>query len=70
MQVRAAVGERDHLRESVGPLGAAQERGMADLGAEAAGGTAGAEGGSEEGHWGCGWWHFLWCVVSGFWLIS
>ena len=49
MQVRAAVGERDHLRESVGPLGAAQERGMADLGAEAAGRTAGAEGGGEEG---------------------
>ena len=50
MKVRAAVGQRDHLREGVGPLGAAQERGVSDLGAEAAGGTAAAwaEGGGEE----------------------
>ena len=60
MQVRAAVGQRDHLREGVGPLGAAQERGLADLSGEAAGGTAGAEGGGEEGgHWGGCWRHFF-----------
>ena len=62
MQVRAAVGQRDHLREGVGPLGAAQQRGMADLRGEAAGGTAGAErGGEERGHC-CGcWWHLFLC---------
>ena len=72
MQVRAAVGQRDHLREGVGPLGAAQERGMADLRAEAAGGTAGAEGGGEEGgHCCCGcWWHFfVVCCMVIFWVI-
>ena len=59
MQVCRAVGQRDHLRESVGPLGAAQERGVPDLGAEAAGGTAGgwSQGGAEERHCGFGW-HF------------
>ena len=60
VHVCAAVGQRNHLREGVGPLGAAQERGMADLRGEAAGGTAGAEGGGEEGGHCCGcWWHFL-----------
>lgn len=59
MKVRAAVGQRDHLREGVGPLGAAQQRGMTDLRGEAAGGTAGAEGGGEESrHWSGCWWHF------------
>ena len=67
MQVRAAVGQRDHLREGVRPLGAAQQRGMADLRGEAAGGTAGAEGGGEEGgHWGGCWWHFFVVVWCGF----
>jgi hypothetical protein len=69
VQVRAAVGQRDHLREGVGSLGAAQERGVPDLSAEAAGGTAaGAEGGGKEGHCvGC-WWHCgSVCIVS--WLI-
>ena len=58
VQVCGAVGKRDHLRESVGPLGAAQQRGVADLRGEAAGGTArGSQGGAEERHCGFGW-HF------------
>jgi len=48
VQVRRAVGEGYHLRESVGSLGAAQERGMSDLGGQAARGTA-AGGGAEGG---------------------
>ena len=43
MQVGAAVGERYHLREGVGPFGAAEQRGVPDLRAEAAGGTAWSE---------------------------
>lgn len=56
MQVCRAVRKRDHLRESVGPLGAAQQRGVADLSAEAAGWTAagGSQRSAEERHCGCG----------------
>ena len=51
MQVRAAVGERDELREGVGPLGAAEEGGMADLLRECCGWSGGeAGGGAEERH--------------------
>jgi hypothetical protein len=57
VQVCRAVGQRDHLREGVGPLGAAQQRGVSDLRGEATGGAGaarGAQGGAEERHCGFG----------------
>lgn len=67
MQVCRAVGQRNHLREGVGPLGAAQQRGVSDLRGEAAGGAArGAQGGAEERHCGFGW-HVGGGLMCGYW---
>lgn len=51
MQVGAAVGERDELREGVGTFGAAEEGGVADLlrGEELCAGGCCCSGGEEGG---------------------
>lgn len=63
VQVGRAVGQRDHLRESVGPLGAAQQRGVPDLRAEPAGWAGGGAERAEEHAGRCCGWHFWCCGV-------
>lgn len=66
VQVRRAVGQRDHLRESVGPLGAAQQRGVPDLRAEPAGWAGGWAERAEQHAGRCCGWHFFVGVVGFF----